>query len=200
MVLLVRVCVSVVPTTAPVGAVTVVNEDEPLPTTKPVRAEEPVPPLETDNGVLRFEIVPPEIAAPLIVLLVRVWVSVVPTTKPVGAATVEKELEPLAVTIPAVKVLRPVPPFATVTGSEKFVLDPNVLLVKVCVSVVPTIAPEGAATVEKEPVPLPIRTPVRDVAPVPPLLTPSTPPPERDTAFQLGAAWPFDVRTYPAGP
>lgn len=52
----------------------------------------------------------------------------------------------------------------------------SVLLVSVCVSVVPTNAPEGAVTAVKGPVPLPFKIPVRVDAPVPPLLTTSVPP------------------------
>ena len=50
---------------------------------------------------------------PLIVLLVSVCVSLVPTTAPVGAVTVVKALVPSAVNIPALKVAAPVPPSIT---------------------------------------------------------------------------------------
>lgn len=51
----------------------------------------------------------------------------------------------------------------------------RVLLDRFCVSVVPTIAPPGAVTVVKAEVPLPITTPLKVVAPVPPLPTGSVP-------------------------
>lgn len=51
MILLVNVCVSVVPTTVPVGAVTAVIADVPLPFTSPVRVAAPVPPPATGSPV-----------------------------------------------------------------------------------------------------------------------------------------------------
>lgn len=51
MVLLVSVCVSVVPTRLPEGAVVVVNAPVPLPTMRPVREVAPVPPFATGNAV-----------------------------------------------------------------------------------------------------------------------------------------------------
>lgn len=57
----------------------------------------------------------------------------------------------------------------------------RVLLVRFCVSVVPTIAPAGAVTVVKAEVPLPITTPLKVVAPVPPLATGSAVP-DKDIA------------------
>lgn len=47
--LFVRVCVSVVPTTAPDGAATAVNADVPLPTKRPVNVPAPLPPRATDR-------------------------------------------------------------------------------------------------------------------------------------------------------
>jgi hypothetical protein len=70
-------------------------------------------------------------------LLVSVWVSVVPTTVPAGAATLEKADVPLAVTRPAEMVAAPVPPAVTgnvpVVNTEveaAYIAPPDVKLVR----------------------------------------------------------------------
>jgi hypothetical protein len=124
---------------------------------EPVDAVTPVPPLATS----RVPVIPvvsgrpvqlvrvPEVGVPKVgvvrvgevrvgvlrvgevsVLLVRVCVSVVPTTSPLGSVMVEKAFVlPVVLRIPAVNVEFPVPPFATEIGDEKVFPLPNVLLV-----------------------------------------------------------------------
>jgi hypothetical protein len=113
------------------------------------------------------------------------------------------ELVPFAFKIPAVKVAAPVPPEVTGIAVLKVTPLPNVLLVSVCESDVPTRSPAGAATVVNELVPFAFKTPaVKVAAPVPPEATGRLPeiPAERSTGAHEGAADPFDLRTYPAVP
>lgn len=101
------------------------------------------------------------LALPLIVLFVRVCVSLVPTTAPDGAATADAV--PLANFNRPLDALKsdPVPPTADPTTPPaillplRFVIELlaplSVLFVSVCVSVVPTIAPDGAVTTDAVP-------------------------------------------------
>ena len=190
--LLVSVWVAVVPTRSPPGWATVVKVPVPSARRIPaVKVPAPVPPLATESGVANVVPLPN-------VLLVRVWVAVVPTRSPAGWVTVVKVLPPLARRIPAVKVPAPVPPLPTEIGEEKVVPLPNVLLVSVWVSDVPTTAPVGAATVVNAEVPLALRIPaVKVAAPDPPELTERVPVrlPPRFTGPHDGAADPLENRT-----
>lgn len=67
--LLVRVCVSVVPTIVPEGAVTAVNAEVPLPFTIPVNVDAPVPPSATARSVI-------PVIVPLVILALVVGVLV----------------------------------------------------------------------------------------------------------------------------
>ena len=74
-----------------------------------------MPPEATGIADVSDDIVPPEIIGELIVgevivLLVSIWVSVVPTIFPKGATTDESKPSFLTIT-PGVKVPTPVPPF-----------------------------------------------------------------------------------------
>jgi hypothetical protein len=108
------------------------------------------------------------------------------------------ELVPFAFKIPAVKVAAPVPPEATGIAVLKVTPLPNVLLVSVCESDVPTRSPAGAATVVNELVPFAFNTPaVKVAAPVPPDVTGRVPvvPEEILTCDHEGAADPLDFKT-----
>ena len=125
----------------------------------------------------------------LIVLFVKTCVSDIPTIAPEGAVSVAKTVPvpfPCKI-LPLVKLVVPEPPLLTgkvpdviSVAAIIIVFDAEliVLFVKTCVSVVPTIAPDGAVKVASiSPVPFPCKILPDDkvVAPIPPLLTGKVP-------------------------
>ncbi len=73
--MLVKVCVSVSPTNAPVGFVFVVKAEVPLPMITPVKVVAPVPPLPTATVPVTFAEFPeifPEICEAPIILFVKI--------------------------------------------------------------------------------------------------------------------------------
>ena len=175
--LLVNVWVSVVPTTTPEGAVTVLIADVPLPKTKPVNVVAPVPPRATE----RVPVVPATIGRSVALVNVAddgvpkagvTRVGLVANTKapvPVSSVTVARKLSEEGV---AKNVATPAPKPATPVDTGK-----PVAFVNVALEGVPRAGVTSVGLFERTALPEPVDV----VTPVPPLTTCKTP----DVRFEM---------------